>query len=129
MWKQRAIKFMVWGGYYSMGGSPPNENKMYGPYTLETLHKNPPPHKVAQLQFTGLMDDIDVELYEAFIVEDDNGAGVVTWELATAGFVVWTPDAPYYLNEGDTSRPLKLQNTRIIGNIFENPELIPEGWR
>ncbi len=74
------------------------------------------------LQYTGYKDKNDTEIYEgdiinAFIIED---------HIETMGTIVFDDYFLFYANKnlaGNT--PLfKLNNIEVIGNIYENPELL-----
>jgi len=67
-------------------------------------------------QFTGLHDKNGKEIYESDIVKTPAGIGVIKWDKCFRIF--W--------NELDstTFHDTRTQHIEIIGNVFENPELI-----
>ena len=66
------------------------------------------------MQFTGLTDKNGKEIYEGDIFH--KGSGRVVWKEGSCQFV---------LEGKDWENPLKLYTDHeIIGNIYENPELI-----
>lgn len=83
-------------------------------------------HKETVGQFTGLTDKCGKEIYEGDIIEDKNGIGVMIW-FQTAwgiasyaygydGLKSYTAVDSFYINEA--------KEWSIIGNIYDNPELL-----
>lgn len=142
---KREIKFRAWDG-----------NQMYEPFTLqmglsmtETALRLKPPgwlfsEKNTYMQFTGLLDKNGKEIYEGDIVQIKTQSGRV--ENFTVEYGIhrrdmksgWTVDIPgfsfvnsekfptfpivkNYLNGHD------LEIIEVIGNIYENPNLINQG--
>jgi len=85
------------------------------------------------MQYTGLKDKKGKEIYEGDIVRWANGIGVIVWnrhygmwdclyisgeELPDGNLGVWTNGVG-----GDSLRLLE-----IIGNIFQNPELLTQTY-
>lgn len=74
--------------------------------------------RVAIMQFTGLYDENDKEIYEGDIIQDSSGNLLV---------VEWNDDTcKYQFNDGHELNDCKNYGTfkLVIGNIYENPELI-----
>mgnify|MGYP001601461374 FL=1 len=80
------------------------------------------------MQFTGLLDKQGKEIYEGDILEADSSyhvwggkklskfIGVVKWDNEKTG---------YYCSFKDTNRSdFDIPHIEVIGNIYENPELI-----
>jgi uncharacterized phage protein (TIGR01671 family) len=82
------------------------------------------------MRFTGLRDKADREIYEGDIVKlrTDLGNGTVTEEI---GVVIWE-DYGFCLKLGNDPferhyfAQCDWQTYEVIGNIWENPELIKE---
>jgi uncharacterized phage protein (TIGR01671 family) len=72
------------------------------------------------MQYTGLKDSKGTDVYEGDIVKRESEIGVVRWDNLVARFRVYMDDAmPMPRNY-----PLWSELLEVIGNIYENPELI-----
>ncbi|GED34992.1 YopX family protein [Brevibacillus centrosporus] len=74
-------------------------------------------------QFIGIRDKYGRQIYEGDILVDTLGTtGEVVWMLEDCSFaaLVSHPEVEYIAFESDGS----LKNTWVIGNVFENPELL-----
>ena len=73
---------------------------------------------VILMQSTGVLDDNGVEIYEGdVIIPDGGGASLVHWRDG-AFQVGYYGDIPYVLAD--------YKSLTVIGNIYENPELVSE---
>lgn len=82
-----------------------------------------PKDKIELLEFTGHYDIEGNEIYTGYIVSFSASkryyVGIVEWDNASASYIVRAKDHyNEYFNEID--------NLRVLGNIFENKELINE---
>lgn len=73
--------------------------------------------EIILLQSTGLKDKNGKEIYEGDIVFSDGHKGIVVYEKEFAGFYVQEIGSEF-------SAKLKQALMEIIGNIYENPELL-----
>lgn len=77
------------------------------------------------MQFTGLLDKNGKEIYEGDILNQQDGwYRIIEWDEGCGGFigVAIGKDVyeKYWNNLGERD-----ESAEIIGNIFENPELLP----
>nr|DAX82615.1 MAG TPA: YopX protein [Caudoviricetes sp.] len=82
-----------------------------------------PKDKIELLEFTGQYDIEGNEIYTGYIVSfstsNQNYIGVVKWDNSSASYVIKAKNHyNEYFNEVD--------NLKVIGNIYENKELINE---
>ena len=74
------------------------------------------------MQYTGLRDKNDKEIYEGDIVRFENGKlGKIVWSKKDVGFAVKRKVKPLFFN-----CDIDANNVEVVGNIFENPELLEQ---
>ncbi|MDA9428398.1 hypothetical protein B834_868 [Enterococcus mundtii 1A] len=80
------------------------------------------------MQSTGMKDKNGVEIFERDIIKNSNGlTGYVTYLQQEAGFVVVLKKSDYRLGHRNTGESYaEATNHEVIGNIYENPELLEE---
>ena len=75
-------------------------------------------------QFTGITTELGIDLYENEIVECGGYRGVIKFE--DGAFVIeWIGNGTEFLRH-DLAYWAYLSNVRVVGNIFDNPELLEE---
>ena len=78
-------------------------------------------NEVELIQFTGLLDKNGKEIYEGNIVEFDFNSKRIRKQIGWAKIGFW------FIGFGDREfATLDSRNPEVIGNIYENPELLKE---
>lgn len=123
----REIKFRVWDletrTMYSV-----EDIRLRGCKTVILQHnrkRRVPLYSICLMQYTGVKDKNGVEIYEGDIIRGHTGRYqvdcVVRWSMGNCGFIAepTITDRTYLcLNPGST------KSYEVIGNIYENPELV-----
>ncbi|MGK5512342.1 YopX family protein [Brevibacillus formosus] len=139
MQSRRVVKFRAWD---------PDREKMMYPMVLnwweddgalafrsEFVDREEPhectskyPDEVELLQYTGLRDKNGKEIYEGDIWQNDGSVYVIFWSKEFAGFRTKVVQSDYALIKGlvFTLRQYTeaVNVIEVIGNIYENPELL-----
>ena len=115
---EREIRFRAWHkGYKKM--TPEFELGATKLFYLNSDHltSSVQDSEVIHMQFTGLLDRHGKEICEGDIVKTDYGKiGDVVFHVARASYIIHDSD---HFNEKLCDSPVT-----VIGNIYENPELI-----
>ena len=87
---------------------------------------------IIPMQYTGLKDKKGKEIYEGDILETGQytyGPVVVIWDVGTCSYDLQTKDGSEQEHLFDTSGKSDLGYVfwEVIGNIYENPELLGRG--
>jgi len=122
--KMREIKFRVWDNNqikYDITG------ELLGHYqTLNAFFKKCRERQVPIMQYIGLKDKNGQEIYEGDIIEIKNKICYITYETCTASYhLVFKGGTSYQYERYKLDNSMSvLEFFEIIGNIYENPELL-----
>lgn len=85
------------------------------------------PSEVEIMQYTGLKDKNGVEIYEGDIISNGYEKCIVVWVKEYAGFMLKLINKEYEDKEW-TNPIIDLRKDEVvIGNIYDNPELLEKG--
>jgi hypothetical protein len=135
----REIKFRIWNkriGWQNKDGSPclpameyddfiiyPNTGLVQFPEGGWDLHGDPEPSdNIVIMQYTGLKDKNDFEIYEGDIVKRHTYGGDFVIDT-----VVWFEDETQFILDSCCFSPSNYTynyDLEVIGNIYQNPELL-----
>lgn len=113
----REIKFRAWNKEKKkMFDDVEGKNNSKDPINLNAFFRN---NEFEWMQYTSLMDKDGKDIYEGDIITDGIGVWYVYYAENIASF--WLMDY-----KGYKTGHIIAENNKIIGNIYENPELLRE---
>lgn len=89
---------------------------------LEREHKN----EYILMQYVGLKDKNGKEIYEGDIISNGCEKCIVVWAKECAGFMLKLINKQYEDKEWTNPIIDLTKNDEVIGNIYENPELLED---
>lgn len=119
-------RFRAW--YTPFKGKTIGQEMKYGQAGRLITHAEMAPDKYVLMQSTGLKDKNGVEIFEGDVVITSKGAiGYVAYLQQEAGFVVVLKKSDYRLGHRNTGESYDVATAHeVIGNIYENSELLEE---
>lgn len=123
----REIKFRIWckqnETMKTVSKIGFDEGKLW--YVEDEDHETQPPYfedddDWVLMQYTGLKDKNGKEIFEGDIVTGKGIQGVIKWIPEHCGFLIHEEIGYTFINAGNAPET----NYEIIGNIYENPELL-----
>ncbi|MEK4139632.1 YopX family protein [Paenibacillus sp. FSL M7-0547] len=114
----RQFKFRVWD---ILGKRMLQWGDIFNLPAWEIFPGTPEQRAFNVMQYTGLKDKNGREIYEGDFIQNENTIGEIEWVQEHCAFMAFTRNPSFYRYlESDG----QLNLTEIIGNIYENPELI-----
>ena len=82
-------------------------------------------NEIELMQYTGLKDKNGKEIYEGDIVKINVDRACVKWN-DKYGYFQLVPIGDYYFDSDVIGQALEYVEAEVIGNIYDNPELLEE---
>ena len=108
--KNRIFKFRLWNGARIITDNELFDNE----FTINQLNWD----NYYSMQFTGMYDKNGKEIYEGDFIENTDGI------IYKVGFTEGCFDTTYNNIHFIEAKCFYTQNIEVVGNIFENPELL-----
>lgn len=108
---QLSPQYISWGDVRVVAGTDDTETGTYWPYEGAVIQ-----------QFTGLIDSKGKDIYEGDIVIWDDDRHVVSWLEGSTGWFPFASQQAWAMYFNQTG--ISLSEVMVIGNIFQNPDLL-----
>jgi uncharacterized phage protein (TIGR01671 family) len=124
----RKLKFRVWSGNMWLDGNDANIHAVNSDETDIELVSSYPHKKLIMCQWTGLLDRHGKEIWEGDIVKIYHSRG--EWEGGGIDYKEWDTykvkfeRGGFVILTGDFLGFQEQERIEVIGNIYENPELL-----
>ena len=114
--------------YFGTEKNPDNKNDLIGLVSYSDKNKNYANRNYVKRQYTGRKDKNGVEIYDGDIIRlGDGDAFYVEYNACGAYLLRWQQEM-FNHNQGMLA-DFAIREIEIIGNIYQNPELIDESLR
>ena len=124
----REIKFRIYdlqskimSDHFTLDDYASDHDSEDGYFRYQLRNNDKPYNDNIIMQFTGLHDKNGKEIYEGDVVKHYNGVNPVTWETGLASFQMSFSN--FVLDQEIIP---DYSECEVIGNIYENPELLNE---
>jgi uncharacterized phage protein (TIGR01671 family) len=117
----REIKFRAWNKKLETMADSDNFKGALGSMLMATNYQGA--EQFIFMQFTGLHDKNGKEIYEGDIIRDafGNKTGIVSYNRYSASYEIYDYEGIHLFTDNNS-----IQFFEVIGNRFENPELLKE---
>lgn len=119
--KMRGVKDIKWFNNGNIRVNVAENDKYYEPLMYMKEYEGKELKEFELMQYTGLEDKNDKEIYEGDIFKESNSIGIIIYDKD--GFrIKWHKDEDFYNNV------LKIHHNHleVIGNVYESPSLLED---